>query len=81
MAKIIEEALYSKGLVETLDRLLQIGIDDDVGATMFSGTDVGISEDGKRIVVEIKPNPCYFENMAKNGKEIGQWKKLDAIIN
>lgn len=74
MSNLAETLVYSKRLMDVLDQVLQIGVDDHVGATMFSSLEVETSEDKNKIIVEITPNEHYVAGMARNGKEIKKWR-------
>ena len=80
MSDFAKKAIRSKKFVQGVEHLLKIGMDDDVGATMFSGANIELSEDTEKIIIKTTPNSHYFDEMDKKGKKIEQWIR-DVIIN
>jgi len=78
MESIAEKFLRSEKLMNAVNNLLQVGIEDNVGATMFSSADVFLSSDGEKIEITLYPNDYYLKNYERNyGHGIPERKKLD----
>ena len=78
MKEIAEKILASKKLADAVDSLMMLGIDDEVGAAMFSTADICLSLDGKKIEITLYPNDYYIENYERKYKHgVPQREKLD----